>query len=191
MIVAWTFVAPAGIAVTRYFKGNMSKHWFKLYMFGGVTILLIAGVAIVWLGVEEVYSTHFDPANYEDVVGDIHVVVGLIVLIMMFLQVVGGIAIDRMYDPKRTSIPFMDKLHWWYILYAFYFRGGRFATLFAIVNVFLGISLFEELNFGDGVPYYIAAVGILALSVGALVLFQVKMGQTHDAGGPKVEPAGE
>jgi hypothetical protein len=29
------------------------------------------------------------------------------------------------------------------------------------------------------------------LSVGALVVFQVTMGQTHDAGGPKVEPVGE
>ena len=65
---------------------------------------------MAWIGVDTVYSTHFDPSNYSSVIGDIHVIAGLIILIMMVLQIIGGIVIDRMYDPARTSIPILDKV---------------------------------------------------------------------------------
>ena len=62
--------------------------------------------------------------------------------------------------------------------------GGRLAVLFAWVNVFIGAALYDDLGFGTSTPWFIAVSIITALVIGLFVIFQLTLGQTHDAGGP-------
>jgi Eukaryotic cytochrome b561 len=72
-----------------------------------------------------------------------HGIFGLLVVISMMVQISLGIAADYLYDPYRTRVPIIDKVHWW---------TGRLVIPAAYINVILGILRFKEYSGMVDVP---------------------------------------
>ncbi|KAJ3258967.1 hypothetical protein HK103_003108 [Boothiomyces macroporosus] len=73
------------------------------------------------------------------------------------------------WSPERTFIPWWDTLHWWF---------GRSLFLLGLVNVYLGLSLYDD-NYVLATwvtPVYWVVV---VLGIGLLVFGQVTIGQVH------------
>ena len=99
-----------------------------------------------------------------------HVIIGFVIVVMMLAQGYLGYVSDKKFSLERTSIPWWDKLHWWV---------GRSLFLFGIVNVYIGILIFESK--GNEVAVYIKGIyfGIIAIGALAFVYGQVKLGQDN------------
>jgi protein-S-isoprenylcysteine O-methyltransferase Ste14 len=93
-------------------------------------------------------------------------------MIILSLQLIGGVVIDKLFDPSRTKTPLTDKLHWW---------GGRLSVLGGIVNVFLGLVLYNAIFTASATSVFIIIVSIfLVVIVAFFAIAQRLMGQSHD-----------
>lgn len=131
------------------------------------------GLAFAVVSVESVSgepASHFNPMNYIDPVGGAHVLAGLAVMVLLAFQLVSGVVIDKLFDPDRVKTPIMDKMHWWV---------GRLSVLGGIVNVYLGLALWNILFESTSVWYIAISVWLLAV-VGFFAVCQRVFGQTHD-----------
>lgn len=158
--VAWVLSPIVGIFIARYAKDSLNHNWYRLHMaiMGITTVILgLAGVILIFL-----YTTppHFDST---------HAIVGTAIIALMLVQVVLGFVSNHMFDPDRTSIPAVDKVHWWL---------GRLLLLGGIGNCQLGFSLYN--NFYPLSSFFVivhwTVVG------GAVILFSVaefKIGQVN------------
>ena len=82
---------------------------------------------------------------------------GLLIFIFAFIQIGSGVYIDKTFDPKRTSIPIRDKLHWW---------NGRILMILSWINVPLGMYLFNDSWYAFSPFYYVGlAAWILLLFI--------------------------
>jgi hypothetical protein len=81
-------------------------------LFTLVLIFTIFAFALIWASVDLTSKPHLDSANY-DSVGTAHIVFGLFVVIAAPCQLIWGAALDYLFDPARTSIPWWDKAHWY------------------------------------------------------------------------------
>ena len=52
----------------------------------------------------------------------------------MIVQIISGFVINYLYDENRVSKPWYDYVHHWF---------GRILSLFALVNIILGLRMFE------------------------------------------------
>ncbi|KAI9222824.1 hypothetical protein BC828DRAFT_4583 [Blastocladiella britannica] len=102
MASAWGFLAYMGAFVARFLKTRLGKWWFPAHwgIMAMVAVLSIAGTVAMYLGRGFV------------ALDSVHGIAGSVVLVVMLLQIILGIVIDRMYDSGRTSIPGRDKAHW-------------------------------------------------------------------------------
>ncbi|KAL2913507.1 hypothetical protein HK105_206967 [Polyrhizophydium stewartii] len=148
------------IFIARYLKFALGVWWFRLHVFFllvGTGFLTIAGIIYISL-----YKT---PPHFNT----LHEIIGLVVGIAMVLQIILGVVSDRLFDPKRTSTPIQDILHWWI---------GRIVVVLAIANLFLGLNLYAD-NYPLDNAFRIALgvlVGVIAL---AFVAGQFLIGQQH------------
>jgi Na+-driven multidrug efflux pump len=94
----------------------------------------------------------------------VHSIAGLMVFILLLVQNLVGIVIDRMYESDRVVIPIRDKIHWWL---------GRSVFVLAIVTVFLGVT-----QYGGGVLYPVAITLIVIVAV-AFALGEFFIGQVN------------
>ncbi|KAL2913505.1 hypothetical protein HK105_206965 [Polyrhizophydium stewartii] len=160
LVVAWLVCPAAGIFIARYLKFALGVWWFRLhvfFLFVGTGLLTIAGIVLIYL-----YKA---PPHLENP----HEILGFTVGIAMLLQIILGVVSDRLFDPKRTSTPIQDILHWWM---------GRIVVVLAIVNLFLGLNLYGQ-DYPLDKGYLIAlgvVVGVIAL---AFVAGQFLIGQQH------------
>ena len=93
-------------------------------------------------------------------------------MIIVTLQLISGVVIDKLFDPTRVKTPLTDKLHWW---------GGRISVLFGIVNTFLGLVLYNALFTASASSVYIILVSIwTVIVVGFFAIAQRIFGQTND-----------
>ncbi|KAL2913511.1 hypothetical protein HK105_206971 [Polyrhizophydium stewartii] len=158
LVVAWLVCPAAGIFIARYLKFALGVWWFRLhvfFLFVGTGLLTIAGIVLIYL-----YKA---PPHLENP----HEILGFTVGIAMLLQIILGVVSDRLFDPKRTSTPIQDILHWWM---------GRIVVVLAIVNLFLGLNLYGQ-DYPLDKGYLIAlgvVVGVIAL---AFVAGQFLIGQ--------------
>jgi hypothetical protein len=124
MIIAWALISPIATFIAVYLKG-LGHLWFQLHAALQVIGLVIMFTAFVII---ESYLGPMSRAHFQNAHNDI----GLIIVILTFVQVFLGYLANKMYSPERTKTPFFpDKLHWFV---------GRFLFLFVIVNIFLGFD---------------------------------------------------
>ncbi|KAI9201843.1 uncharacterized protein BJ171DRAFT_196486 [Polychytrium aggregatum] len=165
MTFAWLVSTPIGIFIAQFFKERWHNWWFRLhqfFMFIGCGVLALVGFWLIFYQKQVAGDYHF---SYADT--GLHGILGLILTVLMLIQIVLGVVIDRLYNKDRTSVPFHDKLHW-YI--------GRLVTLLAIVNIILGCILYVA-------PTWIyVVIGVwLALVVAVFVLLKVQQTRTRRA----------
>ena len=95
----------------------------------------------------------------------------MVVVISTLIQIGLGFVSNALWTPDRKSIPWWDKLHWWF---------GRLLFLLAIVNTYLGIREFHEFGYlqktyvGVTIGFWLfVAGGFVALLWGQFVYGQV------------------
>jgi quinol-cytochrome oxidoreductase complex cytochrome b subunit len=96
----------------------------------------------------------------------LHGILGMLMVVLTLVQFILGIAIDKLFDASRVSIPIRDKVHWFL---------GVFVTLLSIAVMVLGHLIYGT----DGGLFALHLVVIL-LWVIAFCVAQIKIGQTHD-----------
>jgi len=127
MSLAWMLFTPMAIFVARYMKDAMGDAWYTTHwsLFLLVNVLTITGFGLM---------AGTNTKKIEERFNSVHTGLGLAVVILMVLQSVLGKAIDVMFDPHRTEIPWYDKVHWWL---------GRLVTLAAVICIFFGVSAYQ------------------------------------------------
>ncbi|KAI8909420.1 hypothetical protein DFJ77DRAFT_121756 [Powellomyces hirtus] len=167
MFIAWVIIAPLAIMVARFMKATLGVWWFRvhlgLFLFG-TTILTYVGLGLIYHVVNVNGKKHY---NYE--ANGIHAILGLIVIILTFPQVVLGFVIDKLWKPTREAIPWWDKVHWWL---------GRLVFLIALINLPFGIALFYKYRESqESWPYIVYGI-LLGAAIAGFAFLQVKNGRT-------------
>jgi len=146
MLVAWGLLVVQGNYLARFLKG-LGHIWFQLHV--SIQVIVLALTIVAFIVIEDslgsVSSNHFT---------GVHQYFGIIIVTLAILQGFGGWLADRMYDPKRTSVPlFPDKLHIW---------NGRFLTVLSFTNIFLG---FSEIGVTTNAPFIVFAIWVFIVIV--------------------------
>lgn len=116
MILAWSVFAPFGVITARFLKNKLGDKWFpihKIFLGAGTMVFSIVALILVVVRMVDADATHFDPSRYATGVGGAHVIMGIIIIALMLFQIVGGVLIDKWFDPARTKVPVSDMIHWW------------------------------------------------------------------------------
>ena len=102
----------------------------------------------------------------------------------MFIQILNGIIIDRLWVPTRTSIPWYDTMHWFL---------GRSLFIISFVNIPLGLSLYSSLNYSDKITsnsafFYGLYFAWVIILIFCYVIFSRKYGNVqHKVNSTEVE----
>lgn len=96
---------------------------------------------------------------------------GLFITVSTVVQIILGFISNARWTPDRKSIPWWDKLHWWF---------GRAVFILAIANCYIGIEQYKELGYissitGISVAYWVFVI----FGFGALIFGQFTMGQVR------------
>ena len=159
MWIAWIVSPFIGIFIARYMKSKLGHNWYRLHVFfmGFCTILFtLGGFVLIFL--------YQQPPHFQ---GSTHVILGLAVTIVSVLQGILGFISNYTFDPERTSVPWVDIAHWWV---------GRFLFVAAIVNVYLGVLIYENNGFEVVLAAKIGHFVILAIGVLVMAWGQFKYG---------------
>ncbi|KAJ3259813.1 hypothetical protein HK103_001704 [Boothiomyces macroporosus] len=168
MVFAWLIAPFAGIFIARYLKAQLGHSWYiahKLIM-GLVGIITVVSVTLVAM----YYSQpHFSNST---LVGNIHVKIGLTVLILVFVQILLGIVSNHLFDKDRQSVPWWDQTHWWL---------GRTLLVLSVFNVFLGINLYYS---DSSVPGFVNLIcgAVLGIALCAFLYGEFVLGATIHVG---------
>jgi hypothetical protein len=125
MFLGWNVMPYFGILAAGPFKKILGVWWFRIH----VALLGFAGPALVAAGFVLVViskSAHFNSP---------HSILGLITVISQALQIILGVAIDRLWNPERVAIPWYDKLHWY---------AGRILFVLSQTVIILGLLSYGE-----------------------------------------------
>ncbi|KAJ9059848.1 hypothetical protein DSO57_1037270 [Entomophthora muscae] len=121
MILAWMILPAMAIFIARYLKDSLGPRWLTAHM----TLFAAAAAAAV-------LSITIVAYNLGNVLDDPHAAIGVVVMVLMGVQIILGVVIDKLWDPERNYIPMQDIVHWWL---------GRLLFLMAISNIIYGIVL--------------------------------------------------
>jgi hypothetical protein len=178
MIFAWAISMPAGIFVARFMKAKLGVWWFRLHIaFMLVGALLVSFIALACVSAYT-GSPWVDFSKY-NAAGKFHVLFGVIVTVSSVLQVTSGFVIDKLYQPRRTYVPWYsfdsltnrwDKMHW---------IAGRVSGSLGYVNIAFGIALYG--SYGRDVSGMAITYGLwTVILIGLFVFASIRWGQTHD-----------
>ncbi|KAJ3269089.1 hypothetical protein HDV01_001862, partial [Terramyces sp. JEL0728] len=160
MFIAWAVSPFFGIYVARFMKDKLGHNWYRLHVFFmGFACGLITIVSFILI-VLYIHPPHFS---------ELHHIFGLIVFLGVLIQISLGYISNAKWSPERTFIPWWDKAHWWV---------GRGLFLLALINVFLGISLYKE---DYEIAKWVAPLFwiVVAAGIALLIYGQVTVGQIH------------
>ncbi|KAJ3239614.1 hypothetical protein HDU81_005595 [Chytriomyces hyalinus] len=176
MFAGFAVVMPFAIFIARYMKSRWVKSWFLIHvllMTLGSGGLMIAGlVCVEWtLGLDgNIFARN-----------GVHGILGAAIIFGFYpVQVVLGVVCNALYNEKRTSVPWWDRLHHWL---------GRLIGLAAIVNMYLGINLWTNSSLGYVIGYWvwIALVVIVLFGfVGELLMVRRHRGVQFNEDGSTV-----
>ncbi|CAJ0649607.1 12625_t:CDS:2 [Entrophospora sp. SA101] len=121
----WAVAAPLGVFFARFGRNVLPKRWFSLHW--GIQALLALPLTVIGFIMAFPSGASFTTRNS-------HHVIGMVILICLFVQLLIGGIHHHMYDPNRKSIPWWTKLHWWF---------GRCLVLLALVQISLGLDLYD------------------------------------------------
>ncbi|KNC53976.1 uncharacterized protein AMSG_09624 [Thecamonas trahens ATCC 50062] len=158
MILAWIFMIPGGILTARYLKDALGVWWFRVHRVTQWLAVLMTFAAFgmaIWFTQED-----FKGENKA------HKIIGLLIVIVTFFEPILGELANLMWSPDRKGTPiFPDILHWWF---------GRFLSLFAMINVYLGMKAKEW----GAAPYVIVSLAIAGYFI-AFIVLQFFVGAVH------------
>ena len=161
--IAWAVAPFIGIFVARYLKNMMGVWWYRVHV----------GMFLVFTGLLSLISFILIVSNIEDddhFEGN-HQKLGLVIFIFMFIQIALGYISNWLWSPTRTSIPWWDKVHWYF---------GRSLVLLAIINIFLGISEYGEISGEKLIGVKVAYWAWIGLAVVVMIAGQIYFGaQQH------------
>ena len=161
MILAWSLLIPGGIFVARFTKQALGVWWFRLH-WGSMLLGLFFTIVGFALAVSAKTTRHFT---------GVHNAMGLTVFIVAILQTVLGQWINVRFDPKRTEIPWSDRVHWYM---------GRLLYLAALVNVFLGIFAYKGTDNSSRVILFVVNGILVMLAIASVGYGSYRYGgQTH------------
>lgn len=135
----------------------------------------LVGFSVVIVRMQESGSDHFSPSNYVSGVGGAHVIIGIIIVILTILQVIGGILIDKWFDPNRTEVPFSDKLHWWLGRILLLTGTQKPTNLPGMANVLLGLRLYVDVDADANLIFFYVILGWTCLIVLLFVILSFTM----------------
>ncbi|KAJ3320179.1 DOMON domain-containing protein frrs1L [Boothiomyces sp. JEL0866] len=155
LMFAWIVCPFIGIYIARYLKTALGIWWLRLhtlFMLIGVCICSVTGILFIFL---------YRPGPHFGMDGNNpHKLIGIIVTGCLFAQMILGVVSDQLFKVNRTSIPWYDQAHWWL---------GRLTFLAALVNMYFGISLFQN-NFSSDMPSYLPYVAYVLAGLGVLAM---------------------
>ena len=158
MFLAWIVLTPLGILIARYYK-HLGHRWYIYHVGIQLTACLLTLVSGILIFYSMWPSTTFDDRNGRAAFA--HATIGMIILVgAVIVQPMLGKYADYLYRKQsniRLAVPtFPDKIHWWL---------GRLLAILAIINVWIGIGLFDT-----GMIWWIL-VGAIVLIVHAVLHF--------------------
>ncbi|TPX37528.1 hypothetical protein SmJEL517_g00509 [Synchytrium microbalum] len=142
MFLAFMVCMPLAIFAAMFAKWH--GFWFKIHwgLMSLAVIFIAVAFGLVYGERSEQGDDHIDTNDEGS-----HSMVGIVVIALSFFQWVWGIMIDRLYNEKRTAVPWWDYLHHWM---------GRAILITSWVAIGLGISLYNSGN-----PINTAVIGIV------------------------------
>jgi hypothetical protein len=149
MMLAWTVAPALGIFVARYLKSNSS--WFKIHI-----LLMLIGVGICST-IAMIPVILFKTGPHFSTLPNVHPLLGLMITIALFAQLILGVVSDKLFEEDRAFIPWWDKLHWWV---------GRALSLLSQGTIILGIliaSIFDAYSIAMPVVYALILVSCIVL----------------------------
>ncbi|KNE68812.1 hypothetical protein AMAG_13452 [Allomyces macrogynus ATCC 38327] len=147
MVVAWGLLTNVAIYVVAFLKGTLGDKWFRIHwgIMAVVALLNIAGFVVIVVNSKR----HFTSP---------HGILGLVVFALLWVQILLGIVIDRLYDPTRGAAPIRDKVHW---------VIGYLLALAAPANIVLGLIQYDAGWAWLGAFAGLFVVTLLAFAAGA------------------------
>ena len=136
MFVAWGVAPFVGIYIARHLK-HIGHRWYVLHLL--VFILVTLSFSIVGFLAILLFrplNTHFNTPHQK---------LGIAIFCIMFLQIVLGFVINKLYTPQRTRVPWYDLTHRWM---------GRLVVCAGLANIVLGLMEFRE-KYGLGNEVYL------------------------------------
>lgn len=122
MFIAWAVLCPAAIIVARQYRKRM--WWFKVHVCLMVSTCLLTLVGFIFI------MLYLD---WKLALSETHHTIGIIIVVGAIIQPILGWIADRLFDVKRTKIPFFpDRLHW---------HVGRILFFGALINMYFGLSM--------------------------------------------------
>lgn len=140
-------------------------------LMGGITFLFsIVGFLVIFL-----YRPPQHFVGLTNMTQDVHVKAGLAVCIGVVVQVALGYLSNHLWTPDRTSIPLVDKLHWWL---------GRSLTVLGIAVSYMGFLVYQN-NYQVLKNYYLILFWVFVGFGAALFVYgEMRIGQIHHAALP-------
>ena len=169
MWISWVIIPFIAIFCARYLKCYLGSYWFSLhwFLFGIVSLTLTTvGFFIIYVKMK---SPHF---SGHSLLKDSHVKLGLIVPLMMIFQICLGLLAHYYFDPTRSKVTTVDKVHWWI---------GRLVVLLGIINVTLGGYLFKfkKFTYDTFIDVEVLHWTVIGVGILAFVLAEMYIGRKH------------
>jgi hypothetical protein len=103
MFIAFGIAAPLAVALSRFGRGRdwMQSHWWLM-----LSVALLAFIAF-WLAFAYMFITKIP--NFMS--SDPHSILGLIILVLFFTQVILGAINHYLYTPARKTTPIQNWVH--------------------------------------------------------------------------------
>ncbi|KAI9350290.1 hypothetical protein BDR26DRAFT_852139 [Obelidium mucronatum] len=125
MFVAWGILPWFAIFIARYLKSYLGHAWYlsHKWIMVGVGVLTIAGLVAIELHVVE---------GTQRFISSTHGIIGTVISFILFpVQGLLGFICNKLWDPKRTKVPWWDLVH----------RGLGFAIMVLVLaQVQLGLT---------------------------------------------------
>ena len=156
MVIAWMFIVPLAVLVSRYGKGKLGAKWYPIHKALNMIafILTTIGLILICVGKDNQVFTEGNIA---------HPLIGSIVYGVMIIQMGLGMYINKKWNANRTKIPWHDKLHW---------IVGYSLLVLGLINTILAIFI------GEG-PLPFIGIGVFILFLITFGALQLTMGQVH------------
>lgn len=159
MVLAWGLLLPFGVQYARFNRNTKPPgYWFKVHQacqYTGWTLQLAGFICIVYY-VQET-GVHFSGPNQG------HMIIGLIVFILGFLQPVNA-AFRPHPDPPSSARAFWEYLH----------KGsGYTAVFFGAVNVIVGVYVASAKSFVTLMTVSAVLCGVFLGSMLIMVMYKM------------------
>ncbi|KAI8829524.1 hypothetical protein BJ741DRAFT_538542 [Chytriomyces cf. hyalinus JEL632] len=129
MFLGWCVLPPIAIFVARYLKFRLGHAWYLTHT--GIMLFGVSACIATALVCVEVNLTPGKPRF----ITTPHGILGATLCFAIYpMQVAFGFISNGLFNSDRECVPWWDRMHWW---------TGRVAVLLAVVNVQLGLTLFE------------------------------------------------